>query len=573
MSNNKILLEGCIKKFQEVNELELEESELFELFSLTQIHKDQSITFENIENSIVDGSKDGGIDSIMIFIDDELVESIDDLESFNFSNRTKTVFIISQCKKEKSFKETVVDKLITSIPVLLDLEQNESTLLKRFNPDLVSQALLLLQVWKDTAIGGGNISLDYMYVTNANEVEVNNVFIEKVSQLKALTIKLLSTSDVTFDNFSSKELLELYQKQKLNRLSLEFKDRPLMIDYGKSGIGYIGTVTLAKYKEFLTSENNNIRDDLFESNIRHFQGLVDVNKNIMSTINNPSDEDFWWLNNGITIIAEEPKEVGKTLSIENVQIVNGLQTSYSIYNNHSKDESDKRSVLVKVIINNDKNTTDHIIASTNSQNPVSPTLLRATEKIQRDLELYFLNSGYYYDRRKNYYKNLGKPSTKTFSIQYVAQSIQSIINVEPHSARATPTTLLKKDASYKSIFNSSRDFKAYLNCCLINRKVNEFWTKFKDAGIKAKTSNFKFHLSLLLTVIVLESKNVKFQDIVDFDFEKLNQAEFDDAIDRLSKLIEEYLNDNENTNLINIAKSKSFTNFLLDNFNGTNGIG
>ena len=91
------------------------------------------------------------------------------------------------------------------------------------------------------------------------------------------------------------------------------------------------------------------------------------------------------------------------MSIENIQIVNGLQTSYSIFNNHNGDEDDNRSVLVKVIINNNKETTDNIIASTNSQNPVSPTLLRATEPIQRNLELFFLNEGYYYDRRKNYY--------------------------------------------------------------------------------------------------------------------------------------------------------------------------
>ena len=43
-------------------------------------------------------------------------------------------------------------------------------------------------------------------------------------------------------------------------------------------------VKLADYKSFLTSETSEIRDDLFESNIRHFQGEVDVNKKIKSTL-------------------------------------------------------------------------------------------------------------------------------------------------------------------------------------------------------------------------------------------------------------------------------------------------
>jgi hypothetical protein len=567
MSNNKIILEGCIKVFKEDNELELPQSEIFELFALTQIHKDRNITFENIENSIVDGGNDGGIDSLMVFIDEEYVETLDDLENFNFTNKTKSRFIISQCKKENSFKEGPIDKLITTIPILFDLEKTETALLSRFNPDLVTQTLLLTEVWQRTAIGGGSISINYIYTANASEIQVNDIYKQKVDQLIELSKACLSTPDIDFTNYSSKELLELYQKQKSNRLSIEFKDRPLSTDYDDFGIGYIGTVKLAKYKEFLTSDSNEIRDDLFESNIRHFQGLVDVNKKIKTTIENPSNEDFWWLNNGITIIAEEPKEVGKTLSIENIQIVNGLQTSYSIYNNHNSDENDNRSVLVKVIINNNKVITDNIIASTNSQNPVSATLLRATEPIQRDLELFFLNENYYYDRRKNYYKNLGKPATKIFSIQYTAQSIQSLVFDSPHSARATPTSLLKNDETYNRIFNTSRNYKGYLNCTLINKKAHNFWLKFEDSEIKLQTSNFKFHLSLLSVKRIFGSSTVSFDDLVTFDISQLTEAHFTSSIGQLSVIINNYLEATENSNLINIAKSSGFTNYLLANVN------
>lgn len=565
MSNNKIILEGCIKVFKETNELDLAQSEIFELFALSQIHKDRNITFENIENSIVDGGNDGGIDSLMVFIDEEYVENIDDLENFNFTNKTKSKFIISQCKKENSFKEGPLDKLITTIPILFDLEKTPTALLSRFNADLVNQTLLLTEVWQKTAIGGGSISVNYIYTANASEIEINDVFKQKVQQLKEITEKSLSTKEISFTNYSSKELLELYQKQKSNRLSIEFKDRPLSTDYDDYGIGYIGTVKLAKYKEFLTSESNEIRDDLFESNIRHFQGLVDVNKKIKSTVENQTNEDFWWLNNGITIIAEEPKEVGKILSIENIQIVNGLQTSYSIYNNHNQDLNDNRSVLVKVVINKNKETTDHIIASTNSQNPVSATLLRATEPIQRDLELFFLNENYYYDRRKNYYKNQGKPATKIFSIQYTAQSIQTLLFNDPHSARATPTSLLKKDISYNKIFNPNKNFLGYLNCCLINKKVHNFWLKYQGTEIRIKTSNFKFHLSLLLVKRFFSSKTTTFNQILELDLTELNEDHFNSSITQLSKTIDNYLEENQNTNLINIAKSNSFTEYLLEN--------
>lgn len=564
MSNDKIIIEGCIKIFKETNELDLKESEVFELFSLTQIYKDKNITFENITNSIVDGSNDGGIDSVMIFIDDEFVENIDDLDNFNFSNRTKSKFIISQCKKENSFKESVIDKLITTMPILLDLEKNEKALLSRFNSDLVSKVILLTEVWQKTAISGGSISVEYIYIANASKIEINDIFNQKKLQLIDLTSKCLSTKDIHFNNYSCNELLELYQKQKSNRLSIEFKDRPLSTDYENSGIGYIGTVKLSKYKEFLTSEEGTIRDDLFESNIRHFQGLVDVNKKIKKTIENISDKDFWWLNNGITIIAEEPKEVGKKLSIENIQIVNGLQTSYSIFNNYIENDKDERSVLVKVIINNNKEITDEIIESTNSQNPVSATLLRATEQVQRELELFFLNEGFYYDRRKNFYKNLGKPTTKIFSIQSTAQTIQSIILNEPHTARATPTSLLKNEMTYKNIFDIKKDFKAYLNCCLINKKVSDFWSKHENLVIKSKLANFKLHLSCISVKVYYKKRDITFEEIVKFDLEKIDKNLFNLTINFLNETIDKYLNENNSKNLINIAKSKEFTKYILD---------
>ena len=567
MSNEKIILEGCIKAFKESNEIDLSDSELFEIFSLTQIHKDSSVTYENVLSSIVDGSNDGGIDSIMIFINDEYIDNIDSIDNFNFTNKTNAKFIISQCKKASSFKEGIIDKLITTVPVLFNLENEEELLLSRFNSDLVNQALLLTEVWKKTATSGGKISLDYLCISNAPSRNFNTVFSQKTEQLVEISQKIFSTSDINFSVYSSKELLELYQQQKSNRNTIEFKDRPLSTEFDNYGIGYIGTVKLGNYKEFLTAENGGIRDDLFESNIRHFQGSVDVNKRIRESIENPSNEDFWWLNNGITIIAEEPKEVGKKLSIENIQIVNGLQTSYSIYNYHNLDMNDNRSVLVKVIINTNKETTDHIIASTNSQNPVSATLLRATEPVQRHLELFFLNEGYYYDRRKNYYKNQGKPATKIFSIQLTAQAVQSIAYNDPHTARSRPTSLLKTEANYNKIFDPKKDFKPMFNCCLIYKKGHSYWLKHSDSKEKSKTSNFKLHLGMIISKIYFKKINVSFEDISVIDLSLITQNIFEEAISFLANSIDNYLLANSGKNLINIAKSREFTDYLLDQLN------
>jgi hypothetical protein len=122
--------------------------------------------------------------------------------------------------------------------------------------------------------------------------------------------------------------------------------------------------------------------------------------------------EFWWLNNGVTIICSKSSIVGKTYVLDDVQIVNGLQTSHTIFralktlpDTHPAFD---RSVLVRILSTTDSHTRDHVIRATNRQTSVPVASLRATDDVQRQIEAYFEPQGWYYDRRKNYYSNIGK---------------------------------------------------------------------------------------------------------------------------------------------------------------------
>src|SRR5690606_23790522 len=126
--------------------------------------------------------------------------------------------------------------------------------------------------------------------------EISPTFEDKVQQLKTIARSQFVGAKIDYFNYSSKELLKLYQIQTNDRLQLKYKETPLSTGYSDYGIGYVGTVKLPDYKMFLMGEDGKIREDLFESNIRHFQGTVDVNTKIQRSIQNTSTEDFWWLN-------------------------------------------------------------------------------------------------------------------------------------------------------------------------------------------------------------------------------------------------------------------------------------
>ena len=561
-NNSTIILKGCIEKFKSENDLTLNESKVFELFSLSQILKNEDVSFENLMDSITDGGQDGGIDSIVLLHNGEY---IDDDSEYKCKSSSVTKLIITQCKTEKTFKESSIDKLVSTFPVLFNLDTNEDHLLKRFNAQIIDKITIFKDLWTKTIVGGGKIEVSVNYTCMANDVEISSSFKSKREQLKVMCKELFSTDKVVFNCYSSKELLSLFQTHKKNRSTIVFKDTPLSVNYGENGLGYIGLVKLSDYRDFLLLENGSINDELFESNVRHFQGKVDVNNKIKNTLENISDRDFWWLNNGITIIAEEPTQLSKKLTIENVQIVNGLQTSYSIYNLEKVKDEDDRSVLVKVIISNNKEITDDIIEATNYQNAVPPGLLRATDEIQKEIELYFLQKGYFYDRRKNYYKNQGKPGNKIFSIPFLAQSIKSIVLQDPHTARQSPTSLLKSNSIYDTIFKAQDNFGAYLNCCLITSKTHHAILNLEDKQRKNKLVNFKLHISMIATCILFHHLEYNVDNISQININNFNDQIIEEAILKIDSLIESYQKSNPNSNLSNMAKSSDFTTYIKNN--------
>jgi hypothetical protein len=92
--------------------------------------------------------------------------------------------------------------------------------------------------------------------------------------------------------FSAEELLSLHSEKAEVHLELKFKEQPSTIDYKGSNIGYIGVVKLPDYYDFITDDHGVIRESIFEENVRHYQGDVDVNKKINESLNSDFETDF-----------------------------------------------------------------------------------------------------------------------------------------------------------------------------------------------------------------------------------------------------------------------------------------
>ena len=153
-----------------------------------------------------------------------------------------------------------------------------------------------------------------------------------------------------------------------------------------------------------------------------------MNKQIRDSLLHP-DTNFWLLNNGITIIAENTASAGHLrVTCQDPQIVNGLQSSRAIFRHFAMrlgntSSVDDRSILVRLIETQNEKVRDRIIRATNSQNKMEAASLRSTDPVHHEIEQFMKRFGLHYDRRKGYHKDKGVPARDISSVIEVTKAI------------------------------------------------------------------------------------------------------------------------------------------------------
>lgn len=511
-TNDVIILNQILLQNQNEIAQNMPESEFFELFVSEQILKDFELSYDEIDSGVVGNGGDGGIDSLYVFINGELVHEDSDL---SFLKKGITIdLVIIQSKISKNFSEDVIDKFIDVTENLLDLStplQNFDTV---YNKDLISILQCFRNAYESLASRFPKLIISYYYATKGSTI--NHTLNKKVEKLKTKVKQLFSSSECNFTFLKASDLLELARRSPQTTYTLNLTENPIS---SSNQEGFVCLVSLKDYYYFIVDEDRKLQKRIFEANVRGYQGKTPVNEEIQYSLRNPHDEDFWWLNNGVTILASLANLSGKALRIENPEIVNGLQTSEEIlkFFNETTPPKDERNLLVRVVVPKKPESRDRIIKATNSQTTIPPATLRSTEKIHRDIEEYLKPFGIFYDRRKNYYKNEGKPINKIISIPYLAQSIMAIVLQRPDDARARPSSLLNRDDDYDQIFNPSYPINLYYFCIRLMQRVEQF-LKSSDFGeiIDRKTrGDIRFHIASHMAISICNSINPSAKELAD----------------------------------------------------------
>lgn len=445
--NDVILIDNIIQERVNEGMPSSNSGEVFEYLSSEQILKDYDLAKEDILSGIVDGRDDGGIDSFYIFVNGTLLT---DLESFSWPRKSCEISLyLITSRHRDTFEQEVVNNEYASVSELFDLGLDNSELKGSYNADVLFKRRLFIDAYKKTATSLSKLSFYFYYVSRGDASIVGENIRSRANQIESSLKGLFSNCIVEYSFLGSSELLSLYRKKPEYELELRHSG---IISYSQEC--FIVLCNLKDYYSFITDESGKLKKYLFDSNVRDYLGANSVNDDIMMSLKN-NDADFWWLNNGITILARHAVNIGNALKIQDVQIVNGLQTSQTVFDFYSVNSipSESRSVMIKVISQSDAEIRDKIIRSTNNQSAIESKSLFATDKIQRDIEDVMKHSGFYYERRTNYYKNQDVDPSMIFDIMGLGAGYLGLIFRAPERAANFKQKILRDTMKYNLLFN------------------------------------------------------------------------------------------------------------------------
>ncbi|MFC0348633.1 AIPR family protein [Undibacterium danionis] len=467
---------------------DLRESKLYELFCnycVTSKHY-----FGRFDPKIVTTDEDdASIDGVAIIVDGDLVTTLDDAEEAFRTHKTNLTVdvIITQVKSGEQFKKDEISNFNLGLNDYLSLDP------KLPNGELNSDSIEILKIvfanLKKVRNRRPNAHIYYCTSgTYSAEREIKACFeiikrsVEETELFFNVTVKPLGRG----------EILKLYaaltEKNEAKLKLLDYFGMPQMPGIPQS---YVAVVNAKKYvDELLVDDDGNLRQSVFEENVRSFLGNTnDVNSAIQATLNSPEKRNlFSVLNNGITIVAPELTLTANTREIHltNYQIINGCQTSSTLYENRAL-LTESVNVIVKFVESSDNEGAGDIIAATNSQSDIPKEAFFGLRDKAKLVQKYFLaqnqnistDNQIHFERRQSEYRGRGYQVTRIFDVREVARCYAAMFLDIPHnSARyvnaifAANDTKLFEETDHESYYYAAA-LTLYKYQTLINgRKIN-----------------------------------------------------------------------------------------------------
>lgn len=422
---------------------DLGESKKFEMFcNYCCVSKHFLGRFDPLD--VTTDEDDASIDGIAIIIDGDLVRTPDDaLEIFKtHKTNLSAEIVITQAKTGESFKKDEISNFKMGIEDYLSLDPKLPN--GKLNKDSIEIFRILLNNLNKIKNRRPNVHIYYCTTGvfgGEREIKASFEIIERYITasefFNTVSVKPIGRGEIL------KFYAELTEKNEAKLRVIDYFGMPEMPGIPQS---YVAVVNARAFVESLLKDAaGNLMQSVFEENVRSFLGEQnDVNSAIQETLRNAEKKSlFSVLNNGITIVAPELTLTPNTKEIHlaNYQIINGCQTSSTLFENLPH-LTDSVNVVVKFIESPENDSSSDIIAATNSQSDIPKEAFFGLRSKAKLVQKYFNaqnqncqpENQIFFERRQGEYKNSGHQSTRIFDVREVARCYAAMFLDAPHNS-------------------------------------------------------------------------------------------------------------------------------------------
>lgn len=402
---------------------------------------------------------------------------------------------------------------------------------------------------------------------NKKDIKVENIFSKSDSK---------SNIDFNLYVIDINELERLHKNTLKNDIEISdyYEGTIEVLKPNLGGVSY-GTYIAILPGTFIYEIYKDLGAKLLESNVRSFLSKTKVNQGITDTlINNP--ELFLAYNNGlcITVSNIELNENGSVKKFNDFQIVNGGQTTSSIYFSKKQNPEirlDRVNVMAKITElkrNIDSNKIQTKIAmNSNIQNPVKVSDLTSNDEFLKNLNSFskkirnpHTNNYYYFERTRGQYisdKNLSNNDnrfdllypktnllTKTeLTILYynsVSDDIRPYMSVWSDQKRYEEFTQIMIDENKKI---SEDYFKTLCGAYILNRYLIQLYGSGRSAIGRIRKNVVSYSIGILQSNLRNSKNSIDFNKIWEKGTGHLNESIFKNFLIYVNKLILSNLDD------------------------------
>lgn len=488
------------------------------------------------EKALVVGD-DGGIDAVGILVNGSFAEDASEVKELIREDAENTVRVgFLQAKTSAKYDTKMATRFLNAINRVTSAAGESD--FSKLEPALREKAEALAAVIDDIPKFAVNrIPCDVFYVTLSEKS-----FGTKRKGSHSITygtqvddeLKRLEELDVyDFKNlkFVGQEALDERVEELRGQLEAKFTlERVTPIPAAKKiKRAVMGVIPVNELKKIILDDNGELRENIFEGNVRLYQGEGnEVNQAISRTLRSDDRDRFPFLNNGLTVVARQFDATFDQYHMKGYQIVNGCQTTNELArwlqsieaepNCDADALSSQVLVPIKIINTDDRDSARSITVATNSQTTISKQDIQGNTELAMRVEEYF-------ERMPESEADLGKiklrykrqsgesqkdtiPGLRTFDTRELSRAFAACVLGESSTAIGQPNKLSGEESI---VWTTNHSEALFYFSALILYRVERALARPNATGIKPA----KFHIAMMAARYALpelELSNAKDSD-------------------------------------------------------------